>query len=444
MTTLFNKKALQAEVIPRSLHAISRDDISKSALKVLYRLNEAGYQAYLVGGSVRDILLGKHPKDFDVATDATPEEIKKLFKNSLIIGRRFRLVHVRYGRDIIEVATLRGEEHPEQEVHLHAETGMILRDNVFGELEDDVIRRDYTMNALYYNIADLSVVDYVNGVSDLNDRIIRMIGDPEQRFREDPVRIIRAVRLAAKLDFTIEKETERAMRSMKELLLNVAPARLFDEFIKMTVCGFVTKSYQLLHEYELFSLLFPIPEKSILADNTACAEKFLQSALAETDSRIQSGKTVNPAFLIAVMFWYPLQQRINELMSEGLKLYPAMAIAQGDVFKQLSPLMVPKRLQLIIRDIWVLQYHMTQTRRNRIYRCLYNPRFRAAYDFLLLRARSGEELEKLCNFWTDIQEATEEEQHVLIQKQQANSDSGGRRGRGRRGNRGRQGRRRQQ
>lgn len=417
MTLALDKDNMMAQVVPRDGHSMSRKSISKSALKVLYRLNKSGYAAHLVGGSVRDILLGKHPKDFDVVTDATPEQVRKLFSNSMIIGRRFRLVHVRYGHDIVEVATFRGE-HTENSGLLHEDTGMILRDNVYGALEDDVVRRDFTVNALYYNIDDFSVVDYVDGMQDLESRIIRVMGDPKTRYTEDPVRMLRAIRLAAKLQFTIEPATGSAITQLRELVTNVSSARLFDELTKMSLCGHVERTYDLLEEYRLFEQLFPSVHNALRFDESKQARLFLRTALHETDVRIASGKTINPAFLMAVIFWIPMQTEVNRLMQLDEKLYPAMAKAESHVLAQLQPLAIPRRLVAIIRDIWRMQYYLLQTRRNRIYRSFYHPRFRAAYDFLLIRNKAGESLDELCDFWTEFQESNQDDQERLIMHHQ--------------------------
>ena len=404
-------------VIPREDHGLSRKNISKAALKVLYRLNEAGHAAYLVGGSVRDLLLGASPKDFDVATDASPETIHKLFSNSRIIGRRFRLVHVRYGREIIEVATFRGNA-TEFEDRMHAETGMILRDNVYGNIEDDAVRRDFSINALYYNIADFSIVDFTSGMHDLKRRIIRVIGDPIERYREDPVRMLRAVRFAAKLNFQLAADSAAVIGSMSDMLSHVAPARLFDEVIKITMSGSVNSLFQLLRKYDLFVQLFPATHHLLSAHSSEWGN-FLQAALQETDARISAGKSVNPAFLLAVLLWIPLQDRIRYYQEQGLNIFQAMAAAETDVLKeQRKVLAIPRRFTLVMRDMWSLQNHLPQRRRVRIYRTLNHQRFRAAYDFLLLRAQKDPDLQPLADWWTTFQEATSDEQHAMIEQRQ--------------------------
>ena len=403
-------------VIPRAEHTISRNDISKAALKVLYRLHEAGYDAFLVGGGVRDLLLGLHPKDFDVVTNALPEEVRKLFSNSRIIGRRFKLVHVRYGREIIEVATFRGHD-PEHEHHKLSETGMILRDNVFGSLDEDAMRRDFTINALYYNIADFSVVDDVDGMKDIQRRILRVIGDPDQRYREDPLRMVRAVRLASKLNLKIDPESKKSIQKNAELLVQIPPARLFDEFLKISRSAYSAKAFSALEETGLFKVLFPKLWELYQGTNKQAIRKFITLALESTDERMKEEKGVNPAFLVAVLLWPLFEKALKFYLDEGVKLYIAIARAQADVLNHHEmPMSVPRRLTIVIEDIWILQFRLQQTQRARIMRALYHPRFRAAYDFMILRADSDESLKKLCDWWEKFQEASSEVQTEMIEK----------------------------
>src|SRR5690606_33324797 len=259
------------KIIPRAEHPISRANISSNALKVLYRLKNAGYSAFIVGGGVRDLLLGRHPKDFDVVTDALPEEVDRLFRNCRLIGRRFRLAHVRFGRDVVEVATFRATGNGEDDARLHDETGRILRDNVYGTIDEDVWRRDFTVNALYYNIADFTLWDYTTGLEDIKSRTLRLIGDPETRYREDPVRMLRAVRLAAKLDFTIAPGTAEPIPRLAPLLADVPPARLFDEVLKLFQSGHAVRSFDLLREHGLFGYLFPRTEEIFRGDDGEAA-----------------------------------------------------------------------------------------------------------------------------------------------------------------------------
>ena len=287
---------IHKNIIPQKQHQIPKDAICKNALKVLVRLNEAGYEAYLVGGSVRDLLLGKKPKDFDVATNAKPEEVKRLFRNCRLIGRRFRLAHILYGRDVIEVATFRGPHEGKQSHQADKNNeGRITRDNVFGSLEEDAIRRDFTVNALYYSIKDESIIDFTGGMNDLKHKVLRMIGDVETRYREDPVRMLRAVRFAAKLDFSIEKRAHAVIFEMANLLENIPLARLFDETIKLFQGGYGLKCFHLLREYQLFQLLLPLTENNI---NQSSA--MIEQALKNTDERVAIGKSVNPAFFLSV------------------------------------------------------------------------------------------------------------------------------------------------
>lgn len=297
---------LALNVITREEHNISRKQISDNALKVLYRLNGAGFDAFLVGGGVRDLLLGQKPKDFDIATNATPEQIKQLFRNCRLIGRRFRLAHIMFGRDIIEVATFRGhhQEQKNKSISQQSKEGMLLRDNVYGTIDEDAERRDFTINSMYYNIADYSIHDYARGIEDLEDRLIRLIGDPETRYREDPVRMLRAVRFAVKLDFDIEEDTAAPIEHMAPLLGDIPSARLFEESLKLLQSGHGLETYHLLREYNLFQQLFPTIAAHFTEDYSSHTEQMLDLVLDSTDMRIEDGKRINPAFMFAAMLWY--------------------------------------------------------------------------------------------------------------------------------------------
>jgi poly(A) polymerase len=463
-----------AEIIPSSAHNISSQEISPAALKVLHRLNDSGYSAYLVGGGVRDLLLGKHPKDFDVTTDASPEQIRRVFSNSRIIGRRFRLVHVRYGREIVEVATFRGhgvdtaaevdldedldlledlepvendedfparrqEDHPSSDRfddershnqrpgdqrHLKRPTGVLASDNVYGTMEEDASRRDFTVNALFYCVKDSSVIDYCQGMRDLAAKQIRVIGNPEKRYREDPVRMLRAARLAAKLDFTIEKNSAAPIADLANLLSHVPPARLYDELVKMIVGGHSLPAFDLLQHYGLFEYLFPQTYASLFGQQGEMALRLIKLALKETDARIAAEKSINPAFMIAILLWEPLQERMQFHESEGNNLYVAMQLAQNDVVReQLRCFSAPRRVITTVREIWTLQYQLVQTRKHRVLRAYEHPRFRAGYDFLLLRAKAGEPLESLGDWWTRFQNADVETQEAMMDDLQ-NSQGG--------------------
>jgi poly(A) polymerase len=311
-------------IIPRPEHNVSRAQISQNAVKVLYRLREAGYQAFLVGGGVRDLLLGREPKDFDIATDAHPDDVRRLFRNCRLIGRRFRLAHVYFGRDIVEVATFRaadGNDEPDQDddqsLLLKDEAGRILRDNRYGTIDDDVWRRDFTANALYYNIADFSIWDYAGGVDDIRAGVLRLIGEPEGRYREDPVRLLRAVRFAAKLGFRIEPATEAPLRTLAPLLEAVPPARLFEEILKLFLGGYAVPSYELLRRHGLFSYLFPAVGALLDSEAGGPYRALLLEALANTDERVAADEPVTAVFLFSVLLWGPVRQRAARLEEAG-------------------------------------------------------------------------------------------------------------------------------
>jgi poly(A) polymerase len=385
-------------VIPRAEHSISRRDISGPALKVLYRLKDAGYEGYLVGGGVRDLLLGGHPKDFDVATNATPEQVRKVFGNCRIVGRRFRLAHVLFGRDVVEVATFRAgheagepgdEDHVDDDAsEVHEHTGMILRDNVWGNVEQDALRRDFTVNALYYNIADFSVHDYVDGLKDLEKRRLRLIGDPETRYREDPVRMLRAARFAAKLGFTIEDRTRKPIATLRPLLNNIPPARLFDETLKLLLAGYGQASWQQLEALGLAEALFP--ETIHETSRDPAARTFVLAALANSDARLAEGKSVTPAFLFAALLWPVVATRYRQLLAEGVPEVPAIGQAAQQVLdEQCRRVAIPRRFSVPAREIWELQLRLEKRQGRRAAALLTHPRFRAAWDFLVLREQAG-------------------------------------------------------
>ena len=405
--------------IPRPDHVISRANISSSALKVLYRLKDAGFQSFLVGGGVRDLLLGREPKDFDVGTNATPDEIKGLFRNCRLIGRRFRLAHVRYGREVIEVATFRarhdGETHDEQD-SAHSDDGRILRDNVYGTLDDDVWRRDFTVNALYYDIKDYSVIDYAGGLDDLKAGTLRLIGDPEQRYREDPVRMLRAVRFAAKLGFRIHPDSESTLQELGCLLEDIPAARLFEEVMKLFLGGCAVSTFELLRHYDLFRYLFPMTEEALSHEEQGFPITFVLRALENTDQRLAEDKPVTPAFLYAALLWEPMRQRSQSFMDEGASPLEAAQIAGNQVTsEQVQATSLPKRFSMPMREIWNLQPRFERKRGKAPYRLLEHPRFRAAYDFLLLRAEVGEADEELAKWWTDFQTLNVGERDKMVE-----------------------------
>ena len=402
-------------IIPRAAHTVSRDDISKSALKVLYRLHKSRYQAFLVGGCVRDLLLGREPKDFDVVTDARPEEVRKLFRNARLIGRRFRLAHVRFGREIIEVATFRAIPREADAREGRTAEGRILQDNVFGTQEEDALRRDFTVNALYYDVRDFSVVDYVNGVQDLKQGVLRVIGDPETRYREDPVRLLRAVRFAAKLGFKIEPASAAPIRELGYLLLDVPPARMFEELIKLFHGGYGLETYELLRTYDLFKYIFPLTEEALSAEEQGYPLTLVPRALANTDARVQQGKPVTPAFLFAAMLWEPVRRQLESRTAHGHKRYVAFQLAANDVLAaQAQRVALPRRFSVMARDIWALQSKFERRSGKQALRFLEHRRFRAAYDFLLLRVEAGEERPELGEWWTQIQEVDEAGRRAMI------------------------------
>jgi poly(A) polymerase len=402
-------------IIHRSEHGISRRNIDEPALKVLYRLNKAGYQACLVGGAVRDLLLDRHPKDFDVATDATPEQVSKLFRNCRLIGRRFRLAHIHFGRQIIEVATFRAPHGETHEEH-HDESGRILRDNVYGEIHDDVWRRDFTANALYYSIADFSIIDYVGGVEDIANNRLRLIGDQETRYREDPVRMLRAIRFASKLGFSIDDACRRAMLELGPLLGDIPAARLFEEVLKLFHSGHAEESFYALQEYDLLKYLFPDVVPS-LQDNTTTA--FIKLAMQSTDQRVRLDKPVTPAFLFAALLWLPVrtlsQEHVDAGMPHAVALQKAATRLISDQVRYVS---IPKRFTTTMRDIWALQARFRHHSGRRAYALLHHPKFRAAYDFLCLRANAGEIDVDDCRWWTELQEKNPEEQKQILSSAQ--------------------------
>ena len=402
----------RARIVPRSEHGISRKDIDESALKVLYRLHKAGYQAHLVGGAVRDLLLKRHPKDFDVATDATPEQVKSLFRNCRLIGRRFRLAHIHFGRHIIEVATFRAGHGHSASGNLDA-SGRILRDNVYGDIGEDALRRDFTVNALYYNVADFSVIDYVGGYEDIKKGRLCLIGDPDERYREDPVRMLRAIRFAYKLGFTIEESCKQFIIDQGALLQDIPSARLYDEVLKIFHSGHARECLQGLLEYNLFQYLFPEAANALERNDTAL--QFLKLAMQSTDDRIQNDLPVTPAFLFAALLWAPLQEGIEKRCNDGEPYALAMQkVAAGLISKQVHHISIPRRFTNVMRDIWFLQSRFKYHSGKRSTSVFEHPKFRAGYDFLCLRAKAGEDVSDDCEWWTEFQEKTPASQKKVV------------------------------
>ena len=384
-------------------------------MRVLVRLHEAGSASYLVGGCVRDLMLGREPKDFDVVTNLHPEQIKELFRNTRLIGRRFRLAHVHFGREIIEVATFRAAAPERQNGAVIETEQQILGDNIFGTQEEDAWRRDFTVNALYYSTEDRSVRDYVGGVEDLRQGVLRMIGDPETRYREDPVRMLRVVRFAAKLGFRIDAKTAAPLRDLGSLLTNVSAARLFEEVLKLFQGGYALQTYELLRQYNLFQYLFPLTEQSLAQEQDHYPITLLPRALANTDKRISENKPVTPAFLFAALLWEPVRLDAQQRIAQGTRPHEAMQLAAEHVLRQqLRHIALPKRFSFPMREIWAMQSKFARRHGKQSHRLLEHKRFRAAYDFLLLRAETGEESAALATWWTEFQEVNPEEQGIML------------------------------
>jgi len=401
-----SNQAVTLRKTPRDQHNVSRRDISQSAIKVLYRLNRSGHQAFLVGGGVRDILLGVQPKDFDIATSATPEEVKALFGNCRLIGRRFRLAHIRFGREIIEVATFRAGHQQASTDNKRASTshqGQILRDNVYGNRQEDALRRDFTINALYYSVEDFSIYDYTGGLQDLAQRTLRLIGDPAIRYREDPVRMLRAARFAAKLDFQLEEKTAAPIAELGPLLLNIPAARLFEEVLKLFLSGCGLATFDHLRQLGLFQFLFPRTDELLNAE-VAYAGKLVRVALANTDERINSDKPVTPAFLYAALLWPVLTRSRQFHLDQGLSATEAFHTACQEVIgQQIKHTSLPRRFSQPMREIWELQHALCAKKAKKAPVLVERPRFRAAYDFVLLREASGEDLAGAGDWWTTYQ-----------------------------------------
>lgn len=424
----------EARVYGRDEHIISRRHISQAALKVLYRLDGAGYRACLVGGGVRDLLLGREPKDFDIATDALPEQVRELFRNSRLIGRRFRLAHVRFGPEIIEVATFRAPHEVDDPAAQMSDEGRILRDNVYGSIDDDVWRRDFTINALYYDIHDFSVIDYAGGLEDLKQGVLRLIGDPELRYREDPVRMLRAVRFAVKLGFRIDDSAAQPMAECGPLLDGISPARLFDEMLKLFHGGCALQTFEALRHYGLFARLFPQSEAALAHQEGGFPATLIRRALENTDTRINEGKSVTPAFLVAALLWDAVDQHRLELEANGVAEHDALGMAADTVIsQQVARVAIPRRFTQMTREIWGLQSRLAKRTPKRVLKAIEHPRFRAAYDFLVLRAAAGEPLTELADWWTRYQEVDDAEREQMRRELKPGGAGRSRRGRRRRG-----------
>ena len=409
------RTAGNAQIIPYALHNVPREQISYGAKRVTDGLQAAGFQAYVVGGAVRDLLLGKTPKDFDVATNATPEEVKRVFRRSRIIGRRFRLVHVMFGEELVEVSTFR--RMVETEDAQTDEHGRLLRDNEFGDQEQDAARRDFTANALFYDPATQEIFDYHRGFADIRAGVLRIIGDPQVRYREDPVRMLRAVRLSAKLGINLDSATAAPIASMKSLLDNVPEARMLDEVLKMLLSGHSVECIQELRKMQLHHGLLPLLDV-IMAQ--PAGEKFVMLALKNTDERMSQGKSVSPAFLFAALLWNEVLAAWNLLVAQGERPVGAMHAAMDEVLaRQKKKLAIPHRHDAIMKEIWLLQHRFEQRSGQRPYRLLEQPRFRAAFDFLLLRCASNEVDNELGLCWDEFQDASDVRRQEMLQPEVA-------------------------
>jgi poly(A) polymerase len=391
------------------VHRMRRNQISRGALDVTRKLQQAGFKAFIVGGAVRDLLLGFHPKDFDIATDATPEQVKPLFRRAFIIGRRFRLVHVLAGSETIEVSTFRGRQAGEDFADEH---GRLLTDNVFGNQAQDAVRRDFTINALYFEPATETVWDYVGGVADVKAKKLRLIGEPVTRYREDPVRMLRAVRLAAKLGLRIEKKTAAPIPTLAPLIQNVPPARLFDEMEKLLLSGHAVESLRSLREHGLHHGLLPLLDVIL---EQPLGQRFIELALANTDERVRLGKPVTPAFLFATLLWHEVLASWNAAKTKGERPIPALFAAMDRVLEQQAArLAIPRRFEAVIKETWALQPRFEQRAGQRPFRLLEHPRFRSGYDFLWLRGHSGEIPVEIADWWERFQRADTAERESML------------------------------
>ena len=400
----------KCHIIPFDVHGVSRDGISPAAHRVTDGLQAAGYAAFVVGGAVRDLLLNRHPKDFDIATDATPEEVRRVFRRSRIIGRRFRLVHVLFGEETVETSTFRRKiESEEAETDEH---GRLLRDNEFGDQEQDAARRDFTANALFYDPSSQEIYDYHNGYADICSYTLRMIGDPAVRYREDPVRMLRAVRLSAKLGMKLEAATAAPIAKMKDLLSNVPQARLLDEMLKLLLSGHALECVKKLRSMDLHHGMLPMLDVIL---KQPLGEKFVMLALQNTDQRIRDEKSVSPAFLFAALLWHDVLSAWKMHQDAGERPVAALHAAMDEVLdRQQAQIAIPRRYDAVMKDLWLLQPRFGQRGGQRPFRLLSQPHFRAAYDFLLLRCESGEVDSQLGLWWDEFQDATDERRAEML------------------------------
>jgi len=399
--------AAEPHLIPRERHGLGRDAISPGSRKVCEMLQSHGHSAYVVGGAVRDLLLGLRPKDFDVATDADPEDVHRLFRRSRLIGRRFKLVHVMFGEETVEVSTFRSRTAAETDEH-----GRVLRDNIYGTREDDSLRRDFTVNALYYDPATETILDYHNGLRDMRNKSVRIIGDARARYREDPVRMLRAARFAAKLGFTIDERTRKPIREMASLLENVPASRVYEEMHKLLLSGHASTSLRQLRSEGLHHGLLPLLD---VIFEQPMGERFVQLSLEQTDARVRSGKPVSPAFLFAALLWHEVLSAWKKLERQGQQRIPALFRAMDTVLDiQTGKLAIPRRFTAVMKEIWAMQPRLEQRNGRRPFGVLANDKFRAGFDFLVLRAQSGEAPDELAQWWERFQRVSETERQAML------------------------------
>ena len=393
--------------VPKEQHGIGREAISQGSRKVCEVLHSHGYEAYVVGGAVRDLLLGLRPKDFDVATNAYPEEVHKVFRRSRLIGKRFKLAHVMFGEETVEVSTFRARTSSETDEH-----GRVLRDNIYGTREDDAIRRDFTINALYYDPASEIILDYHNGLRDLQRKSVRIIGDARARYREDPLRMLRAVRFAAKAGFSIDERTRKPIRELAHLLENVPPSRVYEEMQKLLLSGHAAAGLRQLRSEGLHHGLLPLLD---VIFEQPMGERFVGLALEQTDARVRSDKSVSPAFLFASLLWHEVLAAWKKTEQKGLRPIPALFEAMDTVLDlQSDKLAIPRRFTAVMKEIWALQPRFEQRSGRRPFGLLAHERFRAGFDFLVLRSASGEAPGELSQWWEKFQQAGEAERQAML------------------------------
>jgi poly(A) polymerase len=421
LTHLFNRTSSQKAadtqcVMTSNEHSLNPSDICKNAREIVRVLQNKNFEAYVVGGCVRDLLLGLKPKDFDIATNATPQQVKRLFRRSRIIGRRFQIVHVQFGRDIIEVTTFRSNDTEQTHLVQQTESGLLTRDNKFGSLVDDARRRDLTINALYYDTEKNYLHDYCDGLADLESRTIRVIGTASTRYSEDPVRMLRVARFAGKLGFDIDPKSSKPLLKLGNKLRHVSSPRMFDETLKLFMSGYGLEVFNLLLEYKLFAHLLPQTNR-LIEQGHPTALAMVKQALTNTDLRIQNKQRVTPAFIYAAMLWPVVQKTAQEFQNLGQPAAVAINQAANEVISNQIPITaIPKRFTLAMREIWAMQLTLTKRGGNRAKRLMEQPRFRAAYDFVLLREQTGEQLDGLGDWWTKYQDVDEETRQVMVQK----------------------------